>query len=92
MHFRCQAAEDELAGDSARGPEALREAIALLIAAATAGCSGADIGSVCDEAALAALREDIGARWVEPRHVRRALQRQEACAALRHTKSIKSSR
>jgi SpoVK/Ycf46/Vps4 family AAA+-type ATPase len=38
------------------------------------GCSGADLRLVCQEAALGALREDVGAQWVCARHFQSALR------------------
>jgi len=80
MSIACDSAGDELAGLE---PWALREAVALMIAQATEGYSGAVIGNVCNEAAVAALREDIGAQWVEPRHFRDAVRQQASCSLLR---------
>jgi SpoVK/Ycf46/Vps4 family AAA+-type ATPase len=45
------------------------------LAAATAGYTGADVGAVCREAALAALDEDLGAAEVAARHFESALAR-----------------
>lgn len=56
------------------------EAYAKWLAGETEGCSGAQVTGVCREAALAALREEIGARKVAPRHFELALggQRQHS--------------
>ena len=52
------------------------EAYAAWLARETEGASGADVTGVCREAALAALREDIEAREVAPRHFEAALRGQ----------------
>lgn len=59
-----------------RGLLDTREAYAAWLAGETEGGSGADVTGVCREAALAALREDIEAREVAPRHFEAALRGQ----------------
>lgn len=58
------------------------EAYAAWLAGETEGCSGADVTGVCREAALAALREDIEAREVAPRHFEAALRGQRPRAVV----------
>lgn len=58
------------------------EAYAAWLAGETEGGSGADVTGVCREAALAALREDIEAREVAPRHFEAALRDQRPRAAV----------
>ena len=45
------------------------------LAAATAGCSLAELSGVCREAALVAMREDLSCEAVGTHHVRSALAR-----------------
>lgn len=65
-----------------RGLLDTREAYAAWLAGETEGGSGADVTGVCREAALAALREDIEAREVAPRHFEAALRGQRPRAVV----------
>lgn len=57
-------------------PALLSEAEYAQLAAESEGFSGAEIAAVCREAAMAALREDMGAQAVCVRHYSTALKRQ----------------
>ena len=45
------------------------------VAAATEGCSLAQLSGICREAAMGALRDDLGCEAVGEKHVRAALER-----------------
>lgn len=49
------------------------DACAAWLAEKTEGCSGAQVTGICREAALAALRENISACMISPRHFESAL-------------------
>jgi SpoVK/Ycf46/Vps4 family AAA+-type ATPase len=55
-------------------PVVLDEAALVVLAERTAGLTGAALQLLCEEAALVALREDIGATTIKKEHFERAMQ------------------
>jgi ATP-dependent 26S proteasome regulatory subunit len=80
MPLKCEAVDIAAASSAESPPSAAdvqtrsRERVVELLASASGGWSGAILKSVCAEAGLRALREDIGAAAVDTAHFESAMR------------------